>query len=177
MSSDIEPTNGPAPVPDRRDWNPHFPDHIVAAAHDLLRRGYSLRTCERKLREQFPGERIPTNPTIGNWERHLCNSLQSESESRETRIIAAADDLIATTLDEIAEGDPKSRRYALQTMNSVQGTYRDKQQRRIESKDGIRTHAGPFVIFQNIQLQPPAQPPAIEGEPPTPARERERERG
>jgi hypothetical protein len=170
----------PKPVP----WSPHYPDHIISAGHDLLRKGYSLRTVERKLREMFPGESTPSHSTLRQYELRLVETLDAESESRESRIIAAADDLIARGLEQLEDEKPEKIIPNLAPLNAIAGTYRDKAHRR-ETRQAPQ---GPFIIFQGITIDhdlrappkaqpdppPTPEPPTFEGEPPEPSTPRER---
>lgn len=123
--------------------NSHFPDKVIAMAYSLLESGYTNRAVERSLKEQF-GDDAPSRETIRKWDQLLAESCHEEQETREQRVIAMSDDLIAAGLTQL-QGQPENILKHLMTLNALRGTFVDKQFKR---NAGPSVNVGVFVITE-----------------------------
>ena len=130
----------------------HYPDHIIAEAHNLLRFGYSLRRVVERLASAFPGEPIPSHTTIAEYERRLYESQQGETNPRESRIIEQADNLIAAGLEHGSTLEPDQLWKSLVPLNVIAGTYRDKQIKRAQLQLDRSQNQRLVFVFNGIQI-------------------------
>lgn len=126
----------------------YFPDHVIALAHSLLMSGYTNRAVERAVKERYPGE-APSRETIRQWDIALAKSCNEELETREQRIMAQSDDIIATGLQQLKE-QPEQILKHLMTVNAVRGTMADKQIKRQDTANP--DNRGNTFVFINTPV-------------------------
>ena len=102
----------------------------------LIIDGLSSPNAHRRLKDIFPDRRIPTARTIRLWRAQMPEITSEEEQiivATEREHIMLADELIHDALELAKERGPEWTLANLDTVNRVQGVYRDKQIRRQET--------------------------------------------
>lgn len=81
----------------------NFRDEIVAAGMGLIAEGWSFRTAERRLQEQFPDEHVPDYSTLCDWSHHV--DFADTLEGQRVRIAARNARIFEEKLEAVERGE------------------------------------------------------------------------